>query len=52
MLIDNEFLRFQKLNEDFIFRQIGASSQYFNQVEAYLNNEVPYRWIGRGGLVL
>ena len=39
------------IRADYIFHQDGAPAHYSSRVRAYLGNDMPGNWIGRGGPV-
>ena len=49
MLSTYAFPRFQRLDDDYIFMQDGASPHFSLTVRNYLNRKRPNNWIGRGG---
>lgn len=52
MLIRYAFSRFRDLREDFVFQHDDALPYHSNELKAYLDGNLPDRWIARGGPIL
>ena len=49
--LSNASIREQFGDEDFILQQDGAPPHYYGDVRAYLDENLPNRWIGRRGSI-